>query len=112
VVLIAANPLASREASAAARLDALLAESVHPLPVDAGFLGRVIAATGGSPRHERAIRATPRLAAWAGAAMIALLVAGYAAGMAVPQNDGEDAFAGLMFGNPSFASDTDTGSLL
>lgn len=111
-MLIASDPEAERQAAAAARLDALLAKSVEALPADAGFLGRVLSATKGGTRRDTAIRATPRLAAWAGVAMIALLVAGYTAGMVLPQVDGEDAIAGLMFGDPLVITDTDSGSVL
>jgi hypothetical protein len=45
--------------------------------------------------------------------MVAFLVTGYAVGLALPQSQGEDAFAGLLFGNSS-TSDTasDSGSVL
>ena len=41
-------------------------------------------------------------AAWAGAAMIAFLSAGYVAGVMLPASEGEDTFAGLMFGSRDY----------
>ena len=111
--LIAGNPEAARLAAAAARLDGLLAEATRPIAVDAALIGRIVAGVSDGVHHELLLRPTPRLAAWAGAAMIAFLTAGYAVGLALPASQGEDALAGLMFGN-SQASDTasDTGSVL
>jgi hypothetical protein len=109
--LLARDPEAARTAAAAVRLDALLAEAVEPLPVDASFIGRIIADAGSGARHDVALHPTPRLAAWAGAATVALLVTGYAVGLAMPQSQGEDVFAGLVFGDSS-ASDVDSGSVL
>jgi hypothetical protein len=49
--------------------------------------------------------------------VVAFLVTGFAAGLALPASQGEDAFAGLMFGSGAGADSvvdavTDTGSLL
>ena len=114
--LIAGDPGAAKIAETAARLDAVLAESMRPLPVDASFLGRLVAGLGnGAGGHDVTVRPTTRLIAWAGAAMVAFLVTGYAVGLALPVNQGDDTLAGLMFGNSS-TSDTsdssDTGSVL
>jgi hypothetical protein len=111
--LIAGDPKAAKLAAAAARLDALLAEATLPVAVDSALMGRIVAGIDNGVHHEAPLRPTPKLAAWAGAAMIAFLTAGYAVGLALPVSQGEDALAGLMFGN-SQASDTatDTGSVL
>lgn len=115
-VLIASDPHAARLAATASRLDAILADAIAPVPVDAALLGRIVSAVDGGahPQHEAVLRPTPRLAAWAGAAMVVFLAAGYVAGLMLPASEGEDAFAGLMFGN-SRTADTelaDTGSTL
>jgi hypothetical protein len=109
--LLARDPEAARMAGDAVRLNALLAEAVQPLPVDAGFIGRVIAGVSSGGHRDVPLHPTPRLAAWAGAATVALLVTGYAVGLAMPQSQGEDVFAGLVFGDSS-ASDVDSGSVL
>lgn len=107
--LIAANAGAARMAAAAARLDSLLADVAAPRPVDAALLGRIMAEAGGGPHaaHEATLRPTPRFAAFAGAAMVAFLAAGYVAGLMLPATDNEDVFAGLMFGNSRTVTDVD-----
>lgn len=110
--LIATDAKAARIAALAARLDGLLAEAVTPLPVDAAFIGRVVAEAGAhhghAVSHEAPLRPTPRFAAFAGAAMVVFLAAGYVAGLILPSSDSEDIFAGLMFGNSRTVTDTDT----
>ena len=86
--LLARDPEAARTAAAAVRLDALLAEAVDPLPVDAGFIGRVIAGVSSGARHDVALHPTPRCSAGSGAVTVALLVTGYAVGLAMPQSQG------------------------
>jgi len=112
--LTARDAGAARLVAAAARLDDTLAEAMRPMPVDAALIGRIVAHIGDGFHHDVAVRPTGRLVAWAGAAMVAFLVTGYAAGVALPASQGEDAFAGLMFGNSasSTATDTDSGSVL
>ena len=112
--LIAANADAARLAAQAGRLDGLLVEAVRPIAVDAVLIGRILAGIDNGAHHDVPLRATPRLVAWAGAAMIAFLTAGYVVGLALPASQGEDALAGLMFGNSQAASDTasDSGSVL
>lgn len=107
--LIGSDPEAARLAAAANRLDALLAETVEPRPVDAALLGRIMAEAGGRAvvNHDPALRPTPRFAAFAGAAMVAFLAAGYVAGLILPATDNEDVYAGLMFGNSRTVTDTD-----
>lgn len=115
-----AEASAARDAEAAAllaeaaRLDDLLAEAVQPMPVDAALIGRIVASAGDGVHREIALQPTPRLAAWAGVAMLAFLSAGYAAGLMVPASEGEDTFAGLMFGSgwTTESDTTDAGSLL
>ena len=112
--LIGQEPLAAKMAEHAARLDEVLSEAMRPLPVDAALIGRIVAGIDNGHHHGGGLRPTPRLAAWAGVAMIAFLSAGYVAGVLLPASDGEDAFASLMFGG-AWVSDTDTadtGSLL
>jgi hypothetical protein len=115
-----AEALTARDADAAeilaraARLDGLLSEAVQPRPVDAALIGRIVAGIDNGAHHEPVLRPTPRLAAWAGAATIAFLSTGYAAGLMVPASQAEDTLAGLMFGS-GWTTDSDTadaGSLL
>ncbi len=97
--LAAANRQAAEAIAAAARLDAVLSQAMQPLQIDAAFLGRIMTHAGETPHHEVAIRATPRFVAWAGAAMVAFLVTGYAVGVTLPQAQDADMLAGLMFGS-------------
>jgi hypothetical protein len=110
--LMATDPAAARAARAAANLETTLKDAVEPMALDAALVGRIVANLGGATRAERPLRPTPRLAAWAGAAMVALLVGGYAVGLALPQSQGEDAFAGLVFGNSAETGASDAGTLL
>jgi hypothetical protein len=110
--LIAADPAAARAAETAAKLDGALRDAAQPMPLDAAFIGRIVAGIDHATRHELAVRPNGRFVAWAGAAMIALLASGYLAGLALPQSQGEDAIAGLMFGNSLAASSSDTGTVL
>jgi hypothetical protein len=109
--LIASDAAAAKLQSEAARLDALIGEAVQPVAMDSATVGRIMAGVGNGRHHEVAVRPTPRLFAWAGAAMVAFLVVGYAVGLAIPTNQGEDALAGLMFGSSS-ATVSDSGSVL
>lgn len=97
--LIAGNRAAADLARVARRLDRALAGAVAPLGLDAVFVGGIIASVAGNrPRAE--VRPTPRLVAWAGAAMVAFLVTGYALGLALPATgttQGDDVFASLLF---------------
>ena len=100
----------------AARLDGALARAMQPMTLDAALMGRIAAGLGNGIGHDVAVRPTRRLVAWAGAAMAAFLVTGYAVGLALPVSQGEDAFASLMFGDGTTSSDsgtaTDSGSVL
>jgi hypothetical protein len=100
--LVADNRAAAELARVAQRLDRALARAVEPLGLDAAFMGGIVASVAaGSLRHE--VRPTPRLAAWAGAAMIAFLVTGYAIGLALPatSTQGDDTIAGLLLDDGS-----------
>lgn len=105
---------AARLLAMAARLDNVLAEAMRPMPVDAAMIGRIVSHLGDASPHDFSVQPTRRLAAWAGAAMVALLVTGYAVGLALPASEGEDAFAGLIFGDSGTAAvtDSDSGSVL
>ena len=109
-----AEALIARDADAARlhddvlRLEALLARAVEPVPVDSAMMGRIVGGVGNGAHADRPVRLTRRLAAIAGAAMAASLVIGFVAGVALPQSDGEDTLAGLMFGaSPTTATDTE-----
>ena len=108
--LIATDASAARIAAVAARLDGALYDAVRPIPMDAAIVGRIVASIGDGGSHDVVIRPTRRFAAIAGAAMVAFLATGYAVGLALPASQGEDAFAGLMFGNS--ATTTETGDVL
>jgi hypothetical protein len=95
------------------KLDGTLAEAMRPMHVDAAMIGRIVSGISTAGYHDVAVRPTRRLFAWAGAATVAFLVTGYAAGIALPASQGEDAIAGLMFGNSgTTATDSDSGSVL
>ena len=113
--LIAGDKQAAKLATLAARLESTLADGVRPMEVGTALIGRIVAETSGShvlASHDVTVRPTGRLAAFAGAAMVAFLITGYAVGLALPASQGEDAIAGLVFGNSDTASTTDTGSVL
>ena len=114
--LIATDKQAAKLVMIAARLESALAAAVRPMEVDSALIGRIVAETAGSGPHvarDVTVRPTGRLVAFAGAAMVAFLVTGYAVGLAIPASQGEDAIAGLVFGNSSdTATATDSGSVL
>jgi hypothetical protein len=119
--LAARDKRAAATLAAAATLDAALRDAMQPMNIDAAFLGRVMAHAGEIPHHEVAVRATPRFAAWAGAAMVAFLATGYAVGATLPQTTQDDdaPLAGLLIGSDTGSSDTgdsttaiDSGSLM
>jgi hypothetical protein len=109
--LIASDAAAAKLHNDAARLDALLGEAMRPVAMNSAALGRIMAGIATNQHHEVALQPTRRLFAWAGAAMTLFLVAGFAAGLAIPSSQGDDTLAGLMFGS-STATTTDTGSIL
>ena len=105
--LAAADTAAERMLAAAARLDALMAEVARPAPVDAALIGRIVAGIGNGRHREVTVRPTARLMAWSGAAMALFLFAGFAIGLAVPADQGEDTLAGLMFGGSAIIAGED-----
>jgi len=79
--------------------------------MDAAAIGRIVAGIDQGEHHDLTLQPTRRLFAWTSAAMVALLVAGFAAGVAMPPSQGEDTLAGLMFGS-SVSTSADSGSVL
>ncbi len=108
--LIKAEPQAARLQAEAARLDDLLAAAVTPVAMDAAQMGRIMAGIEHHKHRDLTLQPTRRLFAWASAAMVVFLVAGFAAGEVLPSSQGEDTLAGLMFG--SSATTSDSGSVL
>jgi hypothetical protein len=108
---VAGNPAAAALARVAGRLERALASAVAPLALDAAFVGGIIGNVGHAAGHGE-VRPTRRLVAWAGAAMVAFLVTGYAIGLALPATtttQSDDAIASLLFGDSSSST---TGSAL
>jgi hypothetical protein len=108
-VLAAEDGRAAEAIAAAATLDATLRYAMQPIHVDAAFIGRIMTHAGEMPHHEVTVRATPRFAAWAGAAMVAFLATGYAVGATLPQTTTQDddaPLAGLLIGSDTATSDT------
>ena len=109
--LMAADQKVATLHAQAQRLDGLLAAAVAPVAIDSAAMGRIMAGID-HPRHrDQTLLPTRRLFAWASAAVVVFLVAGFAAGVALPSNQGEDTLAGLMFGS-STTSASDSGSVL
>ena len=88
--LIASDPRAAALIAVAQRIDGAVAEAMRPMAADAAFIGRIVAGMGDGAHHGVSVRPTPRLFAWAGAAVVAFLVTGYAVGLALPASQGED----------------------
>lgn len=109
--LIAAEPQAAKLQAEAARLDGLIGAAMAPATMDAAAVGRIIAGVDHRRHRDLTLQPTRRLFAWASAAMVVFLVAGFAAGVAIPASQGEDALAGLVFG-ASDSAYSDTGSVL
>jgi hypothetical protein len=87
--LIARDPVIRARFDEARHLEALLAEAVAPVPVDAASIGRIVATAQGQ-RREVMFRPGPRFAAWASAALVALFVIGFSTGLAVSPVNGDD----------------------
>lgn len=104
--LVREDRTAAELARVAVRLDRALAHAVEPLGVDSGFLGSMVAGIGPARPRGEAVRPTPRFVAWAGAAMAAFLVTGYAIGAALPATTSDDAVASLILGDTSATVDT------
>lgn len=110
--LAANDERAARILAEGQQLDSLLLAAVKPAPLNSALIGRIVSGLDNGAHESATIRPTPRFAAWVGAAMIAFLSSGYAAGMALPASSGEDTFAGLMFGGDLIAEDTNGWSQL
>ncbi len=109
--LIAAEPQAAKLHAEVTRLDTLIGAAAAPVAMDAAAMGRIMAGIDRHRHRDLTLQPTRRLFAWASAAMVVFLVAGFAAGVAIPANQGEDTLAGLMFGS-SATSTSDQGSVL
>jgi hypothetical protein len=109
--LIAAEPQAAKLKAEAARLDALIGAAATPVAMDAAAVGRIIAGIDHNRHRDLTLQPTRRLVAWASAAMVVFLVAGFAAGVAIPASQGEDTLAGLVFGSSGSAY-SESGSVL
>ena len=100
----------------AQRLDALLSEAVKPVALDSAAIGRIMVGIDDHHHRDLTLQPTRRLFAWASAAMMVFLVAGYAVGVAFPSSSyvsGDDAIAGLMFGTSTITdSASESGSVL
>ena len=105
--LVARDRAAADDLAAAKRLDGLLGEAAREAPVDAAVIGRIMSGIGNGKRDAAAVRPTGRLIAWASGATLASLALGFAVGIAVPEDIGNDAFAGLMFDGP-YAEDSES----
>jgi hypothetical protein len=110
--LIAAEPEAATLHRQTAALDALIGAAMAPVTMDAAAIGRVIAGIDHDRHRDVTLQPTRRLFAWASAAMVVFLVAGFAAGAALPSNQGEDTLAGLVFGSSATSYTADSGSVL
>jgi len=110
--LTATDRRAATMLAAAQCLDGLLGEIATPRPVDAALIGRIVAGLGNGRHDDLTLRPSARLAAWAGAAMALFLAVGFAAGVTLPQNQGDDTLAGLAFGSSAMASTLSTEGLL
>ena len=110
--LAAGDARAARMLADAVRLDQALGEIASAKPVDAALIGGIVAGIGNGRHHDVTVRPTGRLMAWSGAAMALFLFVGFAIGVAVPADQGDDALAGLMFGASPSAVITDGGDVL
>jgi hypothetical protein len=115
--LIASDRTAAAIFDVAARLDVALARAMEPMALDAALMGRIVAGLDNGVHHAVAVRPTRRLVAWAGAAVVAFLVTGYAVGLALPTTQDDDTIATVIFGDGAASIDGntatgDSGSLL
>lgn len=110
--LAAGDARAARMLADAVRLDEALGEIASGKPVDAALIGGIVAGIGNGRHHDVTVRPTGRLMAWSGAAMALFLFVGFAIGVALPANQGDDALAGLVFGGGTSAIADTAGDLL
>jgi len=108
--LVSENRTAAELIRVAARLDRALARAVEPLALDSAFVGSIAARIDHAKPRDEAVRPTPRFVAWAGAAMAAFLVTGYAIGLALPTTatQSDDAVVSLVFGDTGTTVDPGT----
>ena len=110
--LVADDPSAATLHAQAAELDSLIGAAMTPVAMDAAAMGRIMAGIDHRSHRDLTLQPTRRLFAWASAAMAVFLVVGFAAGVAMPANQGEDTLAGLMFGSSGTTYTVDSGSVL
>ncbi len=110
--LIAAEPKAATLHRQTVALDALIGAAMTPIAMDSAAMGRIMGGIDHHRHRDLTLQPTRRLFAWASAAMAVFLVAGFAAGVAIPVNQGEDTLAGLMFGSSGSTYSVDSGSVL
>lgn len=112
LALIAADPEAAKLHREAIALDALVGRTMAPVAMDAAAVGRIMAGIDHSRHRDVTLQPTRRLFAWASAAMMVFLVAGFAAGVALPTTSDDDTtLAGLVFGG-IVSSNATSGSTL
>jgi hypothetical protein len=114
--LMASDAGAAKLCAEAQRLDALLGTAMRPVPLDSAAIGRIMVGIDDHHHRDLTLRPTRRLFAWASAAMMVFLVAGYAVGVAFPSSSytsSDDTIAGLMFGSSTTTDGaSDSGSIL
>jgi len=110
--LIAADPHAAKLHAEAAKLDTLIGAAMTPVALDAAAMGRIMDGIDHRRHRDLTLQPTRRLFAWASAAMAVFLVVGFAAGVAMPASQGEDALASLMFGSSGSSTTVNSGSVL
>ncbi len=98
---------AADELARAQKLDGLLTEAVAARDIESSLVGRIVSGLDRGTDGGVIVRPTRRLVAWASAATVASLMVGFIAGVALPQDVGEDTFAGMIFGS-SIESDEDS----
>lgn len=113
--LLAGNGDAVRAVSVAGTVQAALARAAAPRPVDAAFVGRVLARVNGAQRRQRELAFTPRFAAAGATGLVLCLAVGMALGLVMPApvsaDDGQD-LAVLVLGAGVDDADALTGGLL
>jgi hypothetical protein len=110
--LIAVDRQAADLYGQAPRLDRLLGAALAPVAMDAAAMGRIIAGFDGRRHRDQTLQPTRRLFAWASVAMVVFLVAGFAAGLTIPSDQGKNTIAGLMFGSREISYTANSGSWL
>lgn len=113
--LLADDAEAARAFAAQARVERVLAAVTAPRPVDAAFVGGVLARVRGAARPQRIFRLTPRFAAAGATGLMLCFVVGIAMGLVVPgpaaADDSQD-LAVLVLGVGADDADMLAGGLL